>query len=101
MQRAIDSLISVCCAKDIEVFTKASPLIYKFIKANNYIVIVPDNDIDLFEFYADSHFNVISENTILPKIDILNIAKNKKRPLWYYQQLLKINALYIQEKNTF
>jgi FkbM family methyltransferase len=90
------TLISVCHPKHIKVWEIASRNIVKFINADNYIVVVPGNSIDVFTLHTHPRFSIISENNLLDKFDLdkllLNI--NQNRISWYKQQFIKLELLY-------
>jgi hypothetical protein len=44
MNKSIDAVISVACKKDLDVWRVAAPRIIDNIKADNYLVIVPDHE---------------------------------------------------------
>ena len=90
-------VISVCSAKDIDVWTVASRHILRFIKAERYIVIVPDRELDLFlrvtcapyQVKPESQFVGNAKDKIIQKLD----KNNQHRVGWYLQQFVKIAAV--------
>ena len=89
------TLISVCHAKDIETWKVASKNIAKYVEADNYLVVVPDDSIDAFKLNTDKKFNVVSENSILNIFDINKLKRtiNSERYNWYLQQFIKLELL--------
>lgn len=82
----------------------------KFYKISKYVVIVPKNDIKIFEKKLKVYENIeiIEENKICCKREFFNLCdvffKNKYqcnpfRKKWYYQQILKLS--YIANKKYF
>jgi len=94
---AITQVISVCSSKDIDVWTVASKHILRFIKAERYIVIVPDRELDLFlrvtcapyQVKPESQFVGNAKDKIIQKLD----KNNQHRVGWYLQQFVKIAAV--------
>lgn len=90
-------VISVCSAKDIDVWTVASKHVVEFIKAERYTVIVPDRELELFSSVTSAPYQVKPEsqfvgNTkdrITQKLDM----NNQDRVGWYLQQFVKIAAV--------
>ena len=90
-------VISVCSAKDIDVWTVASKHVVEFIKAERYTVIVPDRELELFlsvtsapyQVKPESQFVGNAKDKIIQKLDI----NNQDRVGWYLQQFVKIAAV--------
>lgn len=90
-------VISVCSAKDIDVWTVASKHVVEFIKAERYTVIVPDRELELFlsvtsapyQVKPESQFVGNAKDRIIRKLDI----NNQHRVGWYLQQFVKIAAV--------
>jgi hypothetical protein len=90
-------VISVCSAKDIDVWTVASKHVVEFIQAERYTVIVPDRELELFlsvtsapyQVKPESQFIGNAKDKIIQKLDI----KNQDRVGWYLQQFVKIAAV--------
>jgi hypothetical protein len=69
----INSVISVCTAKDIKVWEIASRHIVQNIDSCNYCVIVPHNEVDKFRAVTTKEFQVFDENLVLEGIDISTV----------------------------
>lgn len=90
-------VISVCSAKDINVWTVASKHVVEFIKAERYTVIVPDRELELFlsvtsapyQVKPESQFVGNAKERIIQKLD----SNNQDRVGWYLQQFVKIAAV--------
>ncbi|TPW30576.1 hypothetical protein FJU08_11445 [Martelella alba] len=91
----IDTLVSVCSARDIKVWRFTAKMAIKYIKARRYCVIVPDDAVELFRQESPEAYDVIAEGPIAaPYLDMLRDAvtdAGSKRFGWYLQQLLKIS----------
>lgn len=90
-------VISVCSAKDIDVWTVASKHVVEFIKAERYTVIVPDRELALFLSVTSSPYQVKPESQFVGNtkdriIQKLHIS-NQDRVGWYLQQFVKIAAV--------
>ena len=90
------NIINVCQSTDIEAWNVASKNIVKFIDSENYTVIVPKNDLNLFKKNSPLEYKVLSEEVYTPKF-INNLldkhVKSKTKVGWYIQQFLKFSAL--------
>ncbi|WP_114651941.1 DUF6492 family protein [Polynucleobacter necessarius] len=93
----IDEVISVCSAKDIDVWTVAAPKIIKNIKASYYTVIVPDSQVALFSSVTNAPYQVKPESQFIgnakEKIAYTLTENNQDRVGWYLQQFVKIAAV--------
>ncbi len=94
---ALAEVISVCSAKDIDVWTVASKHVVEFIGAERYTVIVPDQELELFlsvtsapyQVKPESQFVGNAKDKIIQKLD----KNNQHRVGWYLQQFVKIAAV--------
>ena len=94
---AIAEVVSVCSSKDIDVWTVAAKHVVQFIKADSYLVIVPDKEVELFSKVTCAPYQVKPESDyvgdakerISQKLD----AANQHRVGWYLQQFVKISAV--------
>jgi hypothetical protein len=97
----IDEVISVCSAKDIDVWTVAAEHIVRFISAKNYTVIVPDNQVALFVAATRPPYQVKPESQFVgnlkEKIIQILAKSNQDRVGWYLQQFVKISAVLAHE----
>lgn len=93
----IDEVISVCSAKDIDVWTVASKKITESIKATHYTVIVPDSQVALFSSVTSAPYQVKPESQFVgnakEKIAQTLSKDNQDRVGWYLQQFVKIAAV--------
>ena len=67
-KQEVKTLISVCSVKDLEVWRLASKFISRNIKSKNYIVIVPDNEVELFVKNTNNKFKVKPESLFVGKL---------------------------------
>ena len=90
------TLITVCHPKHINVWKIVSLQILNYIKADNYILIVPDKSISEFRSISPDLFQIKDESLYLEKINIidLEIQVAKERIGWYLQQFIKLEAIH-------
>lgn len=93
----IDSVISVACARDVDVWRFTSPRILRHIRARRYVLIVPPTDVELFNRISPSGVCVASEDDYLGGLSLAYIqsrmpAAMAQRAGWYLQQFVKIQA---------
>jgi hypothetical protein len=93
----IDEVISVCSAKDIDVWTVAAKKIVQFIAAKQYTVIVPDAQVQMFAAVTKAPYQVKPESQFVgnlkAKITQTLTPENQDRVGWYLQQFVKISAV--------
>lgn len=93
---SIDEVISVCSAKDIDVWTVAAKHIVQFISAKQYTVIVPDAQVQMFAAVTQAPYQVKPESLFVgnlkEKIVQTLTKENQDRVGWYLQQFVKISA---------
>ena len=93
----INEVISVCSAKDIDVWAVAAPKIIESIKASHYTVIVPDSQVQLFAGVTSAPYQVKPESQFVgnakEKITKVLTKSNQDRVGWYLQQFVKIAAV--------
>ena len=98
---AIDEVISVCSAKDIDVWTVAAKKIVQFIAAKQYTVIVPDAQVQMFSDVTEAPYQVKPESQFVGdlkvKITQTLTPENQDRVGWYLQQFVKISAVLAHE----
>lgn len=103
----LDSIISACAIKDLEVWKQSSKRIVQFIPAKNYIVIVPETELDIFKQSSPANYSVINENDVSGALNLTQIRdmlpnEFKFRAGWYLQQILKIAvANNLDDKNGY
>lgn len=90
----INNIISVCIARDIEVWKISSVEILKNIESDLYTLIVPTKDLQLFKKNTPKEYQIHPEDMYISESTrILLKKKNKERFGWYFQQFIKIEAL--------
>ena len=89
----IRKLISVCSAKDAATFAVSSHYISRFIKADKYVVLVPQADLGIFLTLDLGAFAVISEEKYAHIRDSLLKRNLGHRTGWYFQQFIKMAEL--------
>lgn len=93
----VTTVFSVCAGRDIDVWSVASKYVKRYIDAKNYVVIVPDREVELFRMRTDSSFEVLPESICLgrfePQMRQMAATAAKERLGWYLQQLIKISYL--------
>jgi hypothetical protein len=95
-RESIQNLISLCCAKHIDVWKINSNQILKYIKSDKYTLIVPKKDLELFKKNTPKEYQIFEEDIYLSKSvkTLLNKkCKNTLRRGWYLQQFVKIASL--------
>ncbi len=96
VKQSLARVISVCSAKDRGTWAIASQRIVKCIQAREYILLVPDSEVELFERISPDLYQVIPESNYIGnlKSDIQKILplENHDRIGWYLQQFIKIAA---------
>lgn len=93
---ALAKVISVCSAKDRDTWFYASKRIVQFIDAREYLIVVPDHEVSLFEKISSPPYKVIAESlyvgNLKDRLKNLLPAENHDRIGWYLQQFIKIAA---------
>jgi hypothetical protein len=93
----INKLISVCCLKDIEAWEITSRFMIQNILADEYQVIVPDNEMNEFIKRSPRQFQVIGESRYTKQFKtqlLKQLPENKKSQFgWYLQQFIKLLAV--------
>lgn len=94
----IHSVVSICTARDIEVWEIASRHLIQNIDSQNYCVVVPHDDLEKFKAVSPKSFAVLDEELVLEGIQLSTVRErmpkhNQDRAGWYFQQLLKLGAL--------
>lgn len=89
-------VVSVCSKKDIETWSVACRHIVKFIDANEYLIVVPDAEVDEFKSVTCSPYKVLPETSYVGdlkgRLQTLLPIENHDRIGWYLQQFIKIAA---------
>lgn len=93
----IKNTICVCSKKDLITWTIASRYISENLNSQSFVVIVPEEEIELFSEYSPKIFNVVSEeryvNSFSYKLKDKDFESKLHRLGWYKQQFIKMNAL--------
>jgi hypothetical protein len=94
--RPIARVISVCSKKDIATWSVVCKNIVRFIDANEYLIVVPDHEVDLFHEVTCESYKVIPESfyigNLKSKLKEFFPPENRDRIGWYLQQFIKITA---------
>lgn len=89
-------IISVCSKKDIEAWSVACQSIVRYIDAKEYLIVVPDQEVDLFSSLTCEPYKVIPESfyvgELKSRLKNLLPIENHDRIGWYLQQFIKIAA---------
>jgi len=93
----LDTLISVCAAKDSACWAVAAPRLLRHCPARRHILIVPAQDLPLFKAITPPAYEVIEEDDILGHrgksyIEAALSPQKKAQANWYLQQFIKIEA---------
>lgn len=93
-----NALYTFCIKRDIEIWISSSINILKYIKADHYVLIVPDEQITDFVTVTPSKFSIMGESQINATITLNYISEKlpinlKNNPGWYLQQILKIESI--------
>jgi hypothetical protein len=94
----VTTVFSVCTIRDIDVWSWASRGIVEYIKASNYVVLVPDPEVEEFVRRSPDVFQVLPESRYLAPIEpflkpfIVHAGSGVRRG-WYLQQFLKLSYL--------
>lgn len=101
--QTLAKVISVCSSKDIQTWAIAANYINQFIDANEYLVVVPDHEVDLFRSVTCQPYKVIPESIYVgelkSRLKQLLPVENQDRIGWYLQQFIKIAAAKIAPSN--
>ena len=92
-----DLIYSVCTAADLGVWLETSRNLLNFVPAKHYLLIVPDNDLELFKSVTDRKFSILPESIFIQKLKgkLMEklIASSIGRLGWYLQQFIKLSVL--------
>ena len=101
--KLITKVISVCSVRDINIWEVNARQIIKNIKSEEYIVIVPDKDINIFRRKSPFDYKVYGESEYVG--DLIDLLKSKTindmhyRLGWYLQQFIKLAAIKKSKDN--
>lgn len=94
--KPIARVVSVCSKKDIEAWSVACRSIVRYIDAKEYLIVVPDQEVDLFRSITCQPYKVIPESfyvgELKSRLKNLLPIENHDRIGWYLQQFIKIAA---------
>ena len=90
---AIKRLISVCTRADGYTFEVASSYIQSYISAKQYVVFVPEADLDFFSSLNLGSYEVKNEEKYRDIADLLKRRELGQRFGWYFQQFIKMAEL--------
>lgn len=92
-----DLVYSVCKSADISVWTHTSKNLLNFVPSKNYLLIVPDSDVELFKSITDRTFKVVPESVFVPGLKEILRGKIPSSSIgrigWYLQQFIKLSVL--------
>ncbi len=95
-RQTLAKVISVCSAKDLQTWSAACHKILEHIQARQYLIIVPDVEVELFRAVTPSPYRVVPESNYVgglkAQLKTLLPAENHDRIGWYLQQFIKIAA---------
>lgn len=90
---AINRLISVCTRADGHTFEVASRYVQNYIPAKDYVVFVPEADLDFFSSLNLGSYAVESEEKYRDIAHLLERKELGQRFGWYFQQFIKMAEL--------
>ena len=82
----INSVISCSTSKHLNVWMYTSKYLTKYVHAENYYIIVPSSEVNMFKDNTPSIFKILNEE------DIVSKEFRSKAGTWIYQQFLKMEA---------
>ena len=94
-----DLTYSVCSAKDIETWKISSEFMLRNIESKNYLVVVPDDEVNLFRCVTDKKINIVADSVYVGDLrsKLLEYCSVKyegaHRVGWYIQQFIKLSVL--------
>jgi hypothetical protein len=91
-------VVTCCCVSDYKVWKLTSHYLPKYVDSQEYLLIVPDNEVNFFLSITPSIWTVRGEGYFCCNYPKQAITKrmtgaNIERSGWYLQQFLKINAI--------
>ena len=102
-QKVITTIFSVCTKEHLDVWQSASTLIVKNIKSEQYMVVVPDSDVDAFTDVSAAPFLVLGESSIIGDLKLRlsdKMSINMQDRLgWYLQQFIKLSLVQSASEN--
>lgn len=102
---SIESLYTLCIERDINIWKYSSKKILEMIDSDEYNLIVPDNQESIFKRNTPREYIVMPESSINKNISLQSIRDLLPISLkpwagWYFQQILKIEAIIKTKKNN-
>ena len=99
----VNTLFSVCTAKDLHTWQVNSLEVVRNIYALNYLVVVPDSEVDIFKSLTDPHFQILAESKYIgnlkERLEGRMTIRNRDRLGWYLQQFIKLAVLKESKEN--
>ena len=99
------TLITTCAGKDINTWKVAASKIVKYIRCDEYILVVPTQDYSQFKRCTPSRFEIISESEFCPglkdKIKKAIPLQHRDRVGWYLQQIIKLKLLETYQNKDY
>jgi FkbM family methyltransferase len=95
----IKKIYCICARKDIEVWKYTSRSLLQNIESEEYILIVPEEDILIFKDCTPNNFNIQSEINYIGRIKKYLNKLTLENTNWYIQQFIKLQALYENRNN--
>jgi hypothetical protein len=93
----VDRVISVCSSKDLAVWRVVAKRLPRLINAADFVVVVPENDLNNFEAVTPAAIRVVNEKIYTDRINQILKPKfdenNSARYGWYLQQFIKLIAI--------
>ncbi len=101
--RLVHKVVSTCIARDLEVWKVTAPQVLSRIAAVHYEVVVPDAEVAQFEAATPAPYRVVPESRYgegrsLEWVRAQLPAAQAHRAGWYWQQLLKLQAVRAAER---
>jgi hypothetical protein len=98
VEKSKTTVITICASFHAEVWKLTSKLLPIYVKADEYLVYVPEKDLDLFRDITDPAITILTQETLgsgySQKLkSTLDRSPNPSRYGWYLQQFFKIEAL--------
>jgi hypothetical protein len=94
----LSTVVVVSCARDRRVNEISIPAVMKHVRASCYLVIVPNRDVHQFMECLPREVKVIAEESLMGDVTVEAVARSlpaavAQRAGWYFQQLLKMEAV--------
>lgn len=105
MSSSTSCVLSFCTLEHIDVWSRASELLPKYLKSDEYKLYVPDHEVERFQEITNIEIQVVPESILYQKFHAalkqkVQNSKNEKRFNWYLQQFLKIQSLVVNNSEN-